>query len=260
MKGIIVTAIVGLVFFGGAYAYSTMQLVSQKAAEEEAAENEEDDIGEPEKVDSSNVETAKPAMTKAEATKTPVPFSPKALPEKALFELTKSIRQKEVELKKREAMLNTREGNFQFVLADIAREKREYESVIREAELKVAKAEEILKLVEMKSQEIDNKMQQFEKEKSTDSARRSFSEEASDKQLAELLKSFDPNDIANFFEAKVKNGQINEIGRILSTFEGPTIAKIVAAIPDEEMKTQAIDAVRQALAENSKQAFQEQTR
>lgn len=260
MKGIIVTAIVGLVFFGGAYAYSTMQLVSQKAAEEEAAENEEDDIGEPEKADSTEAGAIKPAMTKAEATKTPVPFSPKALPEKALFELTKSIRQKEIELKKREAMLNTREGNFQFVLADIAREKREYESVIREAEMKVAKAQEILKLVEMKSQEIDNKMQQFEKEKSTDSARRSFSEEASDKQLAELLKSFDPNDIANLFEAKVKSGQIDEIGRILSTFDGVTMAKIVAAIPDDEMKTQAIDAVRQALAESSEQAFQEQTR
>jgi len=260
MKGIIVTGLVGLIFFGGAYAYSTMQLVSQKAAEEEEGEKEGSDIGQPEAVASTESEPAKAVKTKAESKKIPVPFPPKALPEEALVELTNSIRKKEAELKQREELLNTREGQFRFVLADIAREKREYESVVKKAEAKVIEAQRILKLVETKSQEIENKMQQLKQEQSADTALRSVGEQASDKQLAEVLQSFDPTIIASLFKSKAESGQVDQIGRILSTFDGATMSKVIAAIPDDELRNKAIDAVRQAYGDNAKMNLQNQKR
>jgi len=94
MKGIIVTGLVGLIFFGGAYAYSTMQLVSQKAAEEEGGEKEADDSDKTKTIAPTESNLTKSGLTKTDASKIPVPFPPKALPEDTLLELTNSIRKK----------------------------------------------------------------------------------------------------------------------------------------------------------------------
>lgn len=260
MKGIIVTGLVGLIFFGGAYAYSTRQLVSQKAAEEEGGEKEADASGKTKANASTDSNDGKTGTTKTNGSKIPVPFPPQALPEDTLVELTNSIRKKEAELKQREELLNTREGQFRFVLADIAREKREYESVVKKAEAKVREAQRILKLVETKSQEIENKVQQFEQEQSADTTLRSVGEQASDKQLAEVLKSFDPMLLASLFKSKAESGQFDQIGRILSTFDGATMSKVIAAIPDDELRNKAIDAVRQAYGDNAKMNLQNQKR
>lgn len=237
MKGLMITGIIGLVFFGGAYAYSTMQLAQQKAEQET---EEDDPLEKPQEI-----ETGDKSIHDADGTgPIPVPFPAKSMTETAILEMAESLRKREKVLKAREQELNRREQKMQDILNDIQYEKREFEAVVHRAQTKVIESQKILQMIEVKKKSIEADLKKLEQIRKADGTLGAVHNNAANVQIAKLLESNTPEELAKMLTELANSGKLEEAGNYLNLMEGRYAAKALSAINDPKLRIQILDAIK----------------
>ncbi|MDB4670521.1 hypothetical protein OAF34_00175 [Pirellulaceae bacterium] len=248
MKSLLITAVVGLIFFGGAYAYSTMQLVQKEEDKKEVAKNEDGDAQSGSF--SAGINPIQP-MIGANGKPLPAPFQSKSLSERTILDLAESVKAKEMLLRGREQELNRREAKMQFILTDIQREKREFESVVKEAQTRVTEGQRILKLIETKKQKIENDLKQIKDLQEGESAKQTLGQEIGQTETAALIETLEPAQLAETIVGFANDGELERVGILLSKFDKKNAAKAIAAIEDSTLRQQVLNATTDAFAKQA---------
>ena len=244
MKNLMITGIVGLVFFGASFAGSTL-LLQKKPEEEQTKQDEtEDDLAD---------EPIAKADTKSTSSKDgkslPAPFKAKTLTEDSILKMVESIRLREQSIKEREKELLERESKHQMVLNDIQREKREYEAVVQKVQARITEANQVLELVKQKKQEIEQekkKIEDMQKDIERRTGPAALAEKKNVKKIADYLNGMPSEDAAKTLKAYANDGNLKFAAGILREIEERNAAKILTALEDPILVTQLLDEIKNA--------------
>lgn len=246
MKNLIITGVVGLVFFGASYAASTVLL--QKKPEEEVV----DENATAEAEVSDDVKPAEFKHDKGGANKgkgMPSPFKPPTLTEDSMLRMMESIQQREASLKQRKSELLERETRQQMILADINRQKREYEAIAEKVQTRIAEANKLLQLVNQRKAEIEkerNKIEVLQKDIENKTGPAAVSLKKNVKKIADYLAGMPSENAAKTLKAYADGGNLKFAASILSKIEERTAAKILTALEDPILVTQLLDEIKNA--------------
>ncbi len=243
MKNLIITGVVGLVFFGASYAGSTLLLQKKPEEEKKTTEAPVDD-------ETDDTQLTNDVVAKSDGTNKrslPAPFKPKTLTEDSILKMVESIRLREQSIKQRERELLERESKHQMVLNDIQREKREYEAIVKKVQARIAEADQVLQLVNKRKLEIEEerkKIESLQKDIASKTTPEAVSQQKNVKKIADYLTGMPAEEAAKTLKAYANDGNLKFAAGILREIEERIAAKILTALEDPILVTQLLDEIK----------------
>lgn len=257
MKSLIVTGAIGLVFFGGAYAFSVSRLSPDKKL---------DRAGEPATSVSSNITNSlfgKPDREKTNRNRassgsppngSPTPsgisnndFSNADFSSAAVVDIVNSLKTKESNLIRREKKLDSEGRKLSSMLRDIRQEKQEIEDLMTRAQTKVDENRGLLKEIKAERAQVQSELDKLNQAREEKRQAISQSTIAANEELAKLLESLEPDDFARTIEEYVANNELEKIGEYLSYVEASKASKAIQAMNDSSLRREVLESVKAAI-------------
>ena len=262
MNSLIVTGAIGLVFFGGAYAFSVSRLSPTKKL---------DRAGEPATSVSSNVTNPLPVKPDREKSNrnhasngSPSASSPTAadlsngdFSSAAVVDIVNSLKAKESNLLRKEKKLDSEERKITSMLREIRQERQEVDDLMAQALKKVAENRGLLQEIKAERARVQSEIDQLNQAREEKRKAISQSTIAANEELAKLLEALEPGELARTIEEYVANDELEKIGEYLSFVEASKASKAIQAMNDSSMRREVLESVKTAIGrQQENQALQ----